>query len=95
MNAKKNGSLFGRHVSEVKFDEFNLETEQFSLEHLHDSEENVALIEQFSSASLLEAEAERPKRPSRSFGMAKGDLRYPDDIDFCNDEIARMFGVNA
>lgn len=47
------------------------------------------------SASLLEAEAERPKRPSRSFGMAKGELRYPDDIDFCNDEIARMFGVNA
>lgn len=47
------------------------------------------------SASLLEAEAARPKRPSRSFGMAKGELRYPDDIDFCNDEIARMFGVNA
>lgn len=47
------------------------------------------------SASLLEAEAERPKRPPRSFGMAKGELRYPDDIDFCNDEIAQMFGVNA
>ena len=47
------------------------------------------------SASLLKTETERPKRPSRSFGMAKGELRYPDDIDFCNDEIAEMFGVNA
>lgn len=44
------------------------------------------------SASLLKNETERPKR---SFGMAKGELRYPDDIDFCNDEIAEMFGVNA
>ncbi len=49
MNVKKNDSLSGRHVSEVKFDEFNLETERFSLEHLLDSEENVALIEQFSA----------------------------------------------
>ena len=47
------------------------------------------------SASLLENETEHPKRPFRSFGMAKGELRYPDDIDFCNDEIAEMFGVNA
>ncbi|MDE7227713.1 MAG: hypothetical protein K2N31_05300 [Treponemataceae bacterium] len=47
------------------------------------------------SASLLKIETERPKRPLRSFGMAKGELRYPDDIDFCNDEIAEMFGVNA
>lgn len=46
------------------------------------------------SASLLESEAEKPKRPRRSFGMAKGELRYPDDIDFCNDEIAEMFGVD-
>lgn len=34
-------------------------------------------------------------KPKRSFGMAKGELRYPDDIDFCNDEIAAMFGVDA
>ena len=34
-------------------------------------------------------------RQTRSFGMAKGELRYPDDIDFCNDEIAEIFGVNA
>lgn len=37
----------------------------------------------------------KPKHPKRSFGMANGELRYPDDIDFCNDEIAAMFGVDA
>ena len=31
----------------------------------------------------------------RSFGMAKGKLHYPDDIDFCNNEIAEMFGVDG
>ncbi len=28
------------------------------------------------------------------FGAAKGKIIYPDDIDFCNDEIAEMFGVD-
>lgn len=46
------------------------------------------------SASLMETESERPKRPFRSFGMARNELRYPDDIDFCNDEVSEMFGVN-
>lgn len=40
-------------------------------------------------------ETVRLLRQARSFGMAKGELRYPDDIDFCNDEIAEMFGANA
>lgn len=43
------------------------------------------------SASLLKSES---LRSFRSFGMAKGELQYPDDIDFCNDEIAEMFGVD-
>ncbi len=47
------------------------------------------------SATLLKSETERNSKPFRSFGMAKGKLHYPDDIDFCNDEIAQMFGVNA
>ncbi len=47
------------------------------------------------SASLMETEMERPKRLSRSFGMARNGLFYPDDIDFCNDEVAEMFVVNA
>ena len=46
------------------------------------------------SASLLKAGTNRSKRGFRSFGMAKGELQYPDDIDFCNDEIAAMFGVD-
>ena len=47
------------------------------------------------SASLLKdkSNTSAPKN-MRSFGMAKGKLQYPDDIDFCNNEIAEMFGVN-
>jgi hypothetical protein len=30
----------------------------------------------------------------RKFGCAKNELQYPDDIDFCNEEIAQMFGVD-
>ena len=47
------------------------------------------------SATLLKSETERRSKPLRSFGMAEGKLHYPVDIDFCNDAIAQMFGVNA
>ena len=30
----------------------------------------------------------------RQLGIADGEYRIPDDIDWCNDEIAVMFGVN-
>ena len=30
---------------------------------------------------------------SKRIGIAKGKFTLPDDIDECNDEIARMFGV--
>ena len=33
-------------------------------------------------------------KPVRKFGCAKNELHYPEDFDFCNDEIAEMFGVN-
>lgn len=46
------------------------------------------------SASLLDTESNSSKRASRSFGMAKNELQYPDNIDFCNDEIAAMFGAS-
>lgn len=46
------------------------------------------------SASLLESETNRSAHSFRSFGMARGKLHYPEDIDFCNDEIAQMFGAN-
>ena len=30
---------------------------------------------------------------SKRFGISQGNLQVPDDIDFCNDEIADLFGV--
>lgn len=36
---------------------------------------------------------EEPKSFERVFGIAKGKFTIPDDIDECNDEIARMFGI--
>ena len=30
---------------------------------------------------------------SKRFGVAKGKLYVPDDIDFCNEEVADLFGV--
>ncbi|MCR4579728.1 MAG: hypothetical protein K5681_05205 [Treponema sp.] len=36
---------------------------------------------------------EEPKSFDKIFGIAKGKFTLPDDIDECNDEIARMFGV--
>ena len=47
------------------------------------------------SANFLASSTTRSHKSFRSFGMAKGKLNYPDDIDFCNDEIADMFGVNV
>ena len=35
------------------------------------------------------------KRNVRKFGVAKGKIRIPNDIDSCNDEIADMFGING
>ena len=46
------------------------------------------------SASLLKSETTHSSQEFRSFGMAKGELQYPDDIDFCNEEIATMFGAD-
>lgn len=47
------------------------------------------------SANLLASSTKRSHKSFRSFGMAKGKLNYPDDIDFCNDKIADVFGVNV
>ena len=40
------------------------------------------------------SESEKIAQPKRYFGCAKCKLHYPIDIDFCNDEIASMFGVD-
>lgn len=40
-------------------------------------------------ARQYESQKKKPR-----LGAAKGKFVCPDDIDFCNDEIAEMFGVN-
>ncbi|MCQ2105071.1 MAG: hypothetical protein MJZ26_04685 [Fibrobacter sp.] len=51
-------------------------------------------IEAFLDSILLRIAQNEKASSKRKFGMAKGELRYPDNIDSCNDEIAEMFGVN-
>ena len=60
-----------------------------------DSEIKLSIINRLSASLLNDISQASAKKPIRSFGMAKGKLQYPDDIDFCNSEIAEMFGVNA
>ena len=60
-----------------------------------DSEIKLSIIYRLSASLLNESAKSTSKKPVRSFGMAKGKLHYPEDIDFCNAEIADMFGVNA
>ena len=54
----------------------------------------LSIINSLSASLLNDLSHSSPQKGLRSFGMAKGKLQYPDDIDFCNDEIADMFGVN-
>ena len=61
-------------------------------EYLEDVLNYVQLL-QYKITVLGEKKEEKPN-VARRFGIAKGELHYPDDIDFCNDEIAEMFGVN-
>lgn len=53
----------------------------------------LSIINSLSASLLQDKSNTSSKRIKRSFGMAKGKLQYPEDIDFCNDEIAEMFGV--
>ena len=43
---------------------------------------------------IVQRASSAPPKPQRKFGVAKGEFEIPDDIDFCNDEIAEMFGVD-
>lgn len=49
-------------------------------------------IVDFLESILLKAAQDHRASSSRRIGIAKGELKYPDDIDFCNDEIAELFG---
>ena len=61
---------------------------QFSLS------EQLYLLEQLAKAIKMRTEKSAVSSHKRYFGCAKGELHYPEDIDFCNDEIAEMFGAS-
>ena len=63
----------------------------------------IAMLERGEEKEVIVARAGKPvvritlceqqKSFDQIFGIAKGKFVLPDDIDECNDEIARMFGV--
>lgn len=72
-------------------------------EPLRKIEEQISLISLSEQISLMAYLANAIKQNSAKFeeknnsnrlGVAKGKFTIPDDIDFCNDEIAEMFGAN-
>ena len=56
--------------------------------------EQIALMAYLANEIKQKSDTVESPRKKRYFGMAKGEFEVPDDIDFCNDEIAEMFGVN-
>ncbi len=63
----------------------------------------IAMLENRDEKEVIVAKAGKPvvkivlyeqqKTFDQIFGIAKGKFKVPDDIDECNDEIARMFGI--
>ena len=62
----------------------------------------IAMLERGEEKEVIVARAGKPVvkitwiEPvdvSKRIGIAKGKFTLPDDIDECNDEIARMFGI--
>ena len=63
----------------------------------------IAMLENRDEKEVIVAKAGKPvvkivlytqqKTFDQIFGIAKGKFKIPDDIDECNDEIARMFGI--
>ena len=68
----------------------NLE-EQISLISLN---EQITLMAYLANAIKQKTASANIQKKKRYFGCAKGEFEIPEDIDFCNDEIAEMFGVN-
>lgn len=65
--------------------------EQISLISLN---EQIALMAYLANAIKKNSAKLHEKKNSCRLGVAKGKFSIPDDIDFCNNEIADMFGVN-
>ena len=55
--------------------------------------EQIALMAYLANA-IKQNSAKCMRKKATRIGVAKGKFEVPDDIDFCNDEIADMFGVN-
>ncbi|MCR5766264.1 MAG: hypothetical protein K6G09_09860, partial [Treponema sp.] len=62
----------------------------------------IAMLERKEEKEVIVARAGKPvvkivwieqEDISKRIGIAKGKFTIPDDIDECNDEIARMFGI--
>ena len=63
----------------------------------------IAMLEYRDEKEVIVAKAGKPvvkivlytqqKTFDQIFGIAKGKFKVPDNIDECNDEIARMFGI--
>lgn len=63
----------------------------------------IAMLENRDEKEVIVAKAGKPvvkivlwneyEDVSKRIGIAEGKFTLPDDIDECNDEIARMFGV--
>lgn len=63
---------------------------------LSEKEQNMLakLIEVFIQETEREVMLGEQKKSRRVIGKFNGKYDVPDDIDFCNDEIAKMFGVS-
>ena len=67
----------------------NLE-EQISLISLS---EQITLMAYLANVIKLNSAKLQEQKKSNRVGVAKGKFVVPADIDFCNDEIAQMFGA--
>lgn len=56
--------------------------------------EQIALMAYLANAIKQNSAKLSARQGANRLGVAKGKFDVPDDIDFCNDEIAEMFGVN-
>lgn len=56
------------------------------------SDENLMFLSEMIDKFMIPKQVEFADK--RRIGVAKGKFVVPDDIDECNDEIAKMFGVD-
>lgn len=58
------------------------------------SENKLQLVVDIMKNFSPSTEQATARSTSKRIGIAKGEFVVPDDIDECNDEIAKMFGVS-